>query len=121
VGEFMTWMTVVVVTLYVLQQRPAERDIDDLLAATDPENGNTLIHSGAHQRYLGQIQGVIDVRSIVTARLAVDGWIDVPSTRDEQPIDAAERSYRLVRQLPMRLGTQGDRLAAGGFHRASVS
>ena len=113
-------MTVHVVTVDVLEERPSERDIDHLLTATDAEDRDTRVDCSADERDLRAIEGQIDIGGLLLSHLTVQRRIDVPATRNQEAVDLMDDRRRAIGFEALRSRVERDRLSAGGFDRAEV-
>src|SRR5450759_2280064 len=99
------------VTLQVLNQRAAHRDIDHLLPAADAEHRNLPFAGLAEQRQLGRVELRVGISKLLVPPLSIKGWVDVPPSRQQEPVKVRERS---------RSRHQVDGFSARRRHRAAV-
>src|ERR1700694_43784 len=97
-----------VVVLEVLEERATHRYVDHLLATTDSEHGELLLSRQAKQLELGVIELAVDRANRLVSFLAVQGWVDIPTTRKQEPVHVRE---------PGAPGRKDNGLPPGGFDR----
>ena len=76
-------------------QRAAECDVDDLRAATDPEQRDTALYRAAHQRGLPGVSVPARLYGLVgggVALLAVGRRIQIASAGEDQAVKAVQHS-----------------------------
>src|SRR2546430_1665033 len=86
VGEVAPPMVTDVVILEVLDERSAERDVDHLLAAADAQHRQLLVAGLAEQPELGLVEVTVDGAYLLVFLLAVEGRVDIPAARQQEPI-----------------------------------
>ena len=104
-------MLVVAVTLgQVLEQRAAERDVDQLHAPADGQHRQVARERAPQQRDLeASRSGTVPMVSACAACVA--GGIDVGAAGQHQPVDQVEQLARVLRER--RIGGQQQRQPAG--------
>ena len=105
----------------VLVQRAAERDVQQLHAAADPEHRHLPLDGAAHERELERVAlgHRVDGRRVELG--AVAGRVDVGAADEHQPVDQVERLVGLLDER--RVGREQQRHARrrGGPRRGSSS
>src|SRR5207245_9423734 len=100
-----------VVVVQVLDQRPAQRDVDHLLAAADPEHGDLLRPRLLEQSKLCLVELAVDRADLLVLLLSVEGRVHVPAPREPEAVHLRERR---------RARRKRDGLSARRFHPAAV-
>jgi len=72
-------------TLQVLNKRAAERNVQQLGAATDGQNGQMTCHCRLNERELARVTRSIDVCCLRLSSYAVAGRIDIPPPVSNSP------------------------------------
>jgi hypothetical protein len=99
------------VVVEVLDQRPAQGDVDDLLAAADAEDRQLPLARLLEEPQLGLVEVVVDGPDFLVLRLAVERRVDVPATGQQETVDVRQRG---------RAGRELDRLRARRLDRLPV-
>ena len=104
----------------VLIERAAERDVQQLVAATDREHRHASVHRGIDERELEAVGDVIDPVDRRMRILAVAARIDVGTAGQHEPGERREDvgSVAVVVQSGRR---KDDRLRAGPLERIGVA
>src|SRR4029077_10134410 len=100
-----------VMVLEVLEQRASEGDVDHLLTAADAEHGDVRVSCLPEQAQLGLVQLAVHRPDLLVLRLAIEGGIDVPASRQQQAVHLGQGGSA---------GWKLDRLRAGRLHRPAV-
>src|SRR5437763_16343123 len=79
-----------VVVVEVLDERAAERDVDHLLAAADAEHGQPFASGLLEQAQLRVVELPVDLAEPPVRLLAVEGRVDVPPARQQQPVHVGQ-------------------------------
>src|SRR5438132_12362385 len=96
-----------VVVVEVLDGRAAERDVATLLAAADAEDGQPLASGLLEQAQLCVVELPVHLAEPPVRLLAIEGRIDVPAARQQQPVHVGQLA---------RADRQVDRDRAGGLY-----
>jgi hypothetical protein len=99
------------VVVEVLHQRPAQGDVDDLLASADAEDRQLPLARLLEEPQLGLVQVVVDGPDLLIPGLAVESRVDVPAAGQQQTVDVRQRR---------RAGRELDRLRARRLDRLPV-
>jgi hypothetical protein len=78
----------------VLAERPAEGDVHQLGASTDPEDGNPTFDGGGNEGKLTSIPLVVDVGSLPFESRAVTRRRNIAAADEQQSVDAPDRALR---------------------------
>src|SRR5712692_2611581 len=79
------------VTLQMLHERAAHGDIDHLLAPADAEHRQITLARLSEHRELGLVELGVGLPDLLVPPLSIEGRIDVPAARQEEPIDVRKR------------------------------
>ena len=109
-----------VVAVDVLIQGTSERHVDQLLAAADAEHGQPSAHRRAHQGDLGLVECWIHLRRRLQGHLTVGGRVDIPTSGQQETVDAAHHRCCLVGLQSIRSRFDDDGLATRSLHRAKI-
>jgi len=80
----------------VLAERPAERDVHQFGASTDPKDRNPALDGGRDEGELTSIPLVVDIAGLSLETRSVTGRRDVTAPGEEQSVDAL---YETIRQF----------------------
>src|SRR5713101_7494708 len=79
------------VTFQMLDQRAAHRHVDHLLTPADAQHRQLTLTRLTEHRQLGFVELGVGIADLLVPPLSIKGRIDVPASRQQEPIDVRER------------------------------
>jgi hypothetical protein len=95
----------------ILEEGTTKRDVDELNAAADPQDGQTPLAGDRKERQLEQVALLTRWSQMRGWFSAVPRWIDVLPSREQEPITAVQRRGG---EGSAHEGREDQRHAAGG-------
>src|SRR5487761_115427 len=111
VGEVLPAKRADLVAIEVLQQGSTHRHVDHLLATADTKYRDLLVPGQPEKPDLGLVQLGVDGPDFRVGLLTVKSWIDIPPSRQQQPVELIDRTGA---------GRKVDGLCAGRLHRPAI-
>jgi hypothetical protein len=78
----------------ILNERASKRDIENLRAAADCENGFAGLARGEYKRYFSLIATAVHGAEALVTRLPVERWVDVFAAGEHQTIRGSDYGAR---------------------------